>query len=78
MCRRHFHKNPFQLDLFIARVRLGYRALLALRSSVRLFTRSGVEVTFRFVRNGLFFFESRGLLFSATAHEAAWLELSKC
>lgn len=78
MMRKYFRTNPFQLDLFIARIRLGYRALLALRSSVRLFTRSGVEVTFRFARNGLFFFESRGLLFSATAQEAAVLELSKC
>lgn len=76
--RRYFRSNPFQLDLFVKRIRLGIRALLNLRSSARLLSCAGVEVVYRFQRKDLFFFSCHGHLFSATAEQAAYLEVSPC
>lgn len=76
MSRRYFRQNPFQLDLFIHRVRLGIRSLMRLRSGMSFWAPStGLTVTFRFARRGLFFFQTADGIFSAVANQAAMLEL---
>lgn len=76
--RKYFRSNPFQLDLFIHRCRLGIRALLRLRSGMSFSCpATGVEVVFRFMRNGLFFFQTVVGVFSATAEQVSMLELIK-
>lgn len=74
--RRYFRNNPFQLDLFIKRIRLGVKHLLGLRSGMTFHCPvSGLEAVFRFARNGLFFFQTAVGLFPVTADQAAYLEL---
>ena len=77
MSRRHFKNNPFQIDLFKSIVRLGVRALLALRPSASFFTSLGHKVVFKFRRGNLFYFSFRGHLFPVSLSDAAQLQLPK-
>lgn len=76
IARRIRTANPFQLDLFIKRIPLGKSALTRLKTGTRLKApATGLQVAFKFIKNGLFVFSFNSQLFSLSANDAALLEL---